>query len=440
MEDAFRPRAEGEGRLGHGGVHAGVGAQREGVADRAVRERFQRVLVLGRVESGHVDAGLSTFRVGTGDGQHVEALVLRSVSGHVDQVGFLLVFAGGLVLHVDDTGGGAVQSDVHCGATLAVVLVDGGGLVVPFDGGLGAVAQGDVVAVGLVLVVERELVVGGGVLAAVLFEAAVAFDGDLLADHVRERRGRLERGLVALGGAVVFALAGHADDAELVGRGAGLLGDLGDDGEVPVASGHAHVAGQCVHRVVFEGEGSVLVDGERLGGLVDGARPRVVADGLDVHFHGPFGLRAVLVDADRAGRLAGAGDGDPVAFRVGRAGRLAPCDREFGAVAQGDVLTVGLVLEVERGVLGRGLAALELRATISLGAKKFGTDLGMKAPAKRSTKHKIMAPTFPKALFTFLDFCISISLTICAITVLLVFIAYSFNVNIETSSFLNRKI
>ena len=43
--------------------------------------------------------------------------------------------------------------------------------------------------------------------------------------------------------------------------------------------------------------------------------------------------------------------------------------------------------------------------TISLGAKKFGTDLGMKAPAKRSTKHKIMAPTFPKALFTFLDFC-----------------------------------
>lgn len=25
--------------------------------------------------------------------------------------------------------------------------------------------------------------------------------------------------------------------------------------------------------------------------------------------------------------------------------------------------------------------------TISLGAKKFGTDLGMKAPAKRSTKH-----------------------------------------------------
>lgn len=42
--------------------------------------------------------------------------------------------------------------------------------------------------------------------------------------------------------------------------------------------------------------------------------------------------------------------------------------------------------------------------TISLGAKKFGTDLGMKAPAKRSTKHKIMAPTFPKALFTFLDF------------------------------------
>lgn len=59
--------------------------------------------------------------------------------------------------------------------------------------------------------------------------------------------------------------------------------------------------------------------------------------------------------------------------------------------------------------------------TISLGAKKFGTDLGMKAPAKRSTKHKIIAPTFPKALFTFLDFCISISLTICAITVLLVF-------------------
>ena len=78
--------------------------------------------------------------------------------------------------------------------------------------------------------------------------------------------------------------------------------------------------------------------------------------------------------------------------------------------------------------------------TISLGAKKFGTDLGMKAPAKRSTKHKIIAPTFPKALFTFLDFCISISLTICAITVLLVFIAYSFNVNIETSSLLNRKI
>ena len=78
--------------------------------------------------------------------------------------------------------------------------------------------------------------------------------------------------------------------------------------------------------------------------------------------------------------------------------------------------------------------------TISLGAKKFGTDLGMKAPAKRSTKHKIMAPTFPKALFTFLDFCISISLTICAITVLLVIIAYSFNVNIETSSLLNRKI
>ena len=27
--------------------------------------------------------------------------------------------------------------------------------------------------------------------------------------------------------------------------------------------------------------------------------------------------------------------------------------------------------------------------TISLGAKKFGTDLGMKAPAKRSTKHKV---------------------------------------------------
>ena len=51
-----------------------------------------------------------------------------------------------------------------------------------------------------------------------------------------------------------------------------------------------------------------------------------------------------------------------------------------------------------------------------------------------------MAPTFPKALFTFLDFCISISLTICAITVLLVFIAYSFNINIETSSSLNRKI
>ena len=36
--------------------------------------------------------------------------------------------------------------------------------------------------------------------------------------------------------------------------------------------------------------------------------------------------------------------------------------------------------------------------TISLGAKKFGTDLGMKAPAKRSTKHKIIAPTFPKGM------------------------------------------